>query len=316
MTDETPIDEIAADLSSRIAGVKIAEPMSRYTTFRLGGPAAVFVEPASAEDLSVVAAAVAGLKVPTMVIGRGSNLLVSDDGFAGLVLRLGKAFDWIAEAPGGLRAGGAVLIPRLANWAARRSLSGLEFCVAIPASVGGAVKMNAGAHGASMQDVVKRVRLCDLSSGALQHFDVQDLKMSYRATSITQSSVVCEAQFALVQGERSRVLARMDSYREHRAATQPVEAPNAGSMFKNPEGLSAGKLIESAGLKGRRLSNAMVSDKHANFFLALDGANAQDVYDLMAHVQTTVRKSSGILLQPEVRVVGRFDTSRGQVLYS
>ena len=307
---------LAEELTGKGMRVKVDEPVARYTSFRLGGPALLFIEPASQEELSVIARETSKQGLPTLMIGRGSNLLISDAGFEGAVIRLGKAFEGIDNQDGLVRAGGAAPLPQVANWAARRSLSGLEFAIAIPASVGGAVRMNAGAHGSSISDVLFEATLCNMSDGAIRRLSPGDLGMSYRHTNIGASSVVCAATFKLVAGAKASIMQKMDGYRAHRAQTQPTEAPNAGSMFKNtPEG-SAGALIESAGLKGLARGGARVSEKHANFFLAPEGTTAQDVYDLMAVVQATVKESVGVLLEPEVSLVGRFDESRGSVIRS
>jgi UDP-N-acetylmuramate dehydrogenase len=308
VTATSSLDETAAALERAVRGkVRRDFPISRFTSFRLGGPAAVLVEPADAEDLAAVGRVLSKTELEPLVIGRGTNLLVSDDGYEGVVIRLGKPFEWIRSEDSELEAGGSTPLPQVANRAARLSLTGLEFAIAIPATVGGAVKMNAGAHSSSVSDILGSATICRLAAGELKTVNPEDLAMGYRESSLGASDVVTSARFRLEPGDREEILGRMESYRTHRSTTQPVEAPNAGSMFRNPAGDTAGRLIEAAGLKGRRAGGAEVSQKHANFFLALPGARAQDVYDLMALVQKAVKRESGVLLIPEVRLAGRFN---------
>jgi UDP-N-acetylmuramate dehydrogenase len=297
---------LKSEVSGRVTG---DESVANLVSFRVGGPAAIVVEPQDSQDLARVGQVLAGHNLPALVVGRGTNLLVADSGFAGVIVRLGKGFDWIRSEGSTIEAGGATPLPQVANRAARLSLEGLEFAIAIPAAVGGAVRMNAGAHGASISDVVTSALVCDLATGKLATLAREDLRMKYRETAVGPRQVVCSALFLLRKGDGAEISARMKKYRDHRLQTQPADAPNAGSMFRNPEDDTAGRLIEAAGLKGCRVGEAEVSMKHANFFLAHPGATAQQIYDLMAEVQKRVLKHSGVLLIPEVRIVGRFDES-------
>lgn len=281
-------------------------PIAPLTSFRVGGRAALLVEAGDEGDLGTVASALSRAKVPLLVLGKGSNVLVSDAGFPGVVLMLGKGFEWVRGEGSLVDAGGNTPFPRVANWAARRSLTGLEFSVAIPATVGGAVRMNAGAYGSSVADVLHAARIFRIDRGDAVELTPDELGMGYRTTSIGDREVVCSAAFRLGEGDPAVIRETMSAHRDHRARTQPADAPNAGSMFRNPEGSSAGAVIEQAGLKGSRVGGAEVSAKHANFFLANPGARAQDVYDLMVEVQRGVEDRSGVLLVPEVRVVGEF----------
>jgi UDP-N-acetylmuramate dehydrogenase len=302
------IGEALEELRAAVRGRVVAEePIAPLTSFRLGGPAGILVEAESEDDLLAIAAARARHQLPVLALGRGTNLLVSDRGFRGIVLRLGAGFDWIAGEGRMVEAGSATPLPRVANWAARRGLAGLEFATAIPATVGGGVRMNAGAHGGSMADVLVSARVCRMSEQRVVAMPAGMLRLRYRETVLTADDLVCSARFELSEESTAGILARMAGYRAHRAATQPVEAPNAGSMFRNPEGDSAGRLIEAAGLKGHRVGAAEVSTKHANFFLAHPGATAQQVHDLMALVQRTVRDRFGVVLVPEIRIMGEFD---------
>lgn len=303
------LTELAEILERELPGrVRRDVAVAPMTSFRVGGNAAIVVEPGSAEDLATAGREIGRHGADTLVLGRGTNLLVSDRGYKGVLIRLGKAFDWINEiGEARLEAGGATALPQVANRAAKMSLSGLEFAIAIPASVGGAVRMNAGAHSASVADVLESAKVCRLHAGELVDLGPAELGMIYRHTALGPADVVCSARFQLRRGPRESIAAKMAEYREHRSETQPVEAPNAGSMFKNPDGDTAGALIEKSGLKGLRAGNAEVSKKHANFFLAHPGATAQEIYELMTKVQTIVKEKFGVLLYPEVRPIGEFE---------
>lgn len=286
-------------------------PIAPYTSFRLGGNAALLVEADDEEALEVLGVVLREEDLSVLILGRGTNVLISDQGFEGVVVRLGKGFNWTSADGSRLMAGGMVPFPRLANRAARLALTGLEFAVAIPATVGGAVRMNAGAHGRSVSDVVVSAGIVSLDGGARKAFSAADMGMEYRRTALGPLDVVTSATFALRVGNSEDIASTMNQYRKHRAETQPAEARNAGSMFKNPSDSSAGWLIEQAGLKGARVGGAEVSRKHANFFLAHSGATAQDVFDLMGHVQARVLELSGTLLEPEIWPVGHFDHRGG-----
>jgi UDP-N-acetylmuramate dehydrogenase len=287
--------------------VRASAPLAPFTSLRVGGPAAVLVEPRDEDELTRVAALLAGTPgTPVLVLGRGTNLLVSDEGFPGVVIRLGAGFEWIAAEGTTVEAGGGAPLPKVANYAARRRLAGMEFAVAIPATVGGGVRMNAGAHGSSISSVLVRARILRIESGVKETLSRETLTFKYRESSLAASDVVCAAAFALTPADAEDIAARMEAYRVHRSETQPAEAPNAGSMFRNPQGASAGALIEAAGLKGAGEGPVAVSTRHANFFLARPGATAQQVHDLMVRVQRTVEERCGVVLVPEVRVVGRF----------
>jgi UDP-N-acetylmuramate dehydrogenase len=303
-----PAAGLAEEFRQAVAGtVTFGAPLAPTTSFRLGGVAAVLVEAAGEADLVATARIAAREGMAVLALGRGSNVLISDRGFPGAVVRLGKGFEWIRADRAGLQAGGAVPLGKLANWAARRALGGLEFAVAIPGSLGGAVRMNAGAHESCFADVLDWVRMYHLGAPASEVVPAAGLAMGYRSTSLGPDDIVCAARLALRPGDAREIGGRMQRYRDHRAATQPSAARNAGSMFRNPPGASAGRLIEEAGLKGLRLGGAEVSPLHANFFLAHAGATAQDVYRLLAAVQEQVLESSGVLLVPEVRLVGSFE---------
>jgi UDP-N-acetylmuramate dehydrogenase len=224
------------------------------------------------------------------------------------VLRLGPRFSYIEPTgENGLTTGAATPMPQVANWAARRGLAGLEFAISIPGSVGGAVRMNAGAHGRETGDSLEETRILDLDSTNVSEKKPADLDLSYRHSNVTSRQVVLEARFQLTPEDPEGVRERMETYRKHRAETQPGALQNAGSVFKNPPGDHAGRLVEAAGLKGFGKGNASVSDLHANFFIAREGSRAQDVYDLVHAVKAKVKEEFGVDLTPEIRFVGHFD---------
>lgn len=312
------MEEVAALLEERLEGrVEVGRRLAPLTTYRLGGPAALYVEPRSLDDLKALGEILRARwpeGVPILPLGRGSNVVVSDAGFDGVVIRMGQEFARIdAAGDAGLDAGAATSLPMLANWAARRGLSGLEFTVAIPGSVGGAVRMNAGAHGAAIADHLESVRIFTLEGMELLQRAAADLDLGYRRSSLRETDVVIEARFALLPEDASAIRERMESYRRHRAETQPGALQNAGSVFKNPPGDSAGRLVEAAGLKGFRVGGAAVSELHANFFIASEGAAAQDVFDLVRAVKERVLQAFGVELETEIRFVGPFDSEDGPV---
>ena len=301
---------LAPRLHDRARGtVQTDYPLSGLTTYRVGGPALVYFEPADVDDIRMLGHELAGERdVPVLVLGRGSNLVVSDSGFPGVVVRLGMSFSWIkADGPSRMVAGSATPLPMLANWAARRGLAGVEFAIAIPGSVGGGVFMNAGAHGGEISDALYDVGIYDLGSNSLARRETPELGMAYRHSELDEKQVVLDARFILQADDEAAVRARMDAYRKHRAETQPGALQNAGSTFKNPVGDSAGRLVEAAGLKGHRVGGVSVSELHANFFIAEEGSTSQEVFDLVHEVRRLVAERMGVELEPEVHFVGAFD---------
>ena len=281
--------------------------MAPLTTFRIGGPAALFLELESESDLVAAGRAVVETDLPVIVVGKGSNILVSDAGFPGLVLRLGKGFRWAARAGQEISAGGSMPLPALAGIAARHGLSGIEFGVAIPATFGGAVRMNAGAHGREMATVLERVDVFVLREGEIVRIAAVDAGFAYRRSTLPEDAVVIGATVVLEPGEVGAIRELMDEAREWRRRTQPLAEPNCGSVFKNPEHAHAATLIEQAGLKGRSVGRASISRKHDNFIVAEPGAKAADVVTLIGQVRQLVREQTGILLEPEVHLVGEVD---------
>ena len=313
------LNALAGRLSQRARGpVQSNYPLSGLTTYRVGGPAGIYFEPVDVDDVGVLGEVLHDAPdTPVLVLGRGSNLVISDAGCPGIILRLGMSFSWIrANDDGqggrdtGMVAGSATPLPLLANWAARRSLTGLEFAVAIPGSVGGGVRMNAGAHGGEIVDTVRAATIFDVRTRKVAQWGTSDLGLTYRHSELADHHVVLDATFQLSFDDETAVRTRMESYRKHRAETQPGAVQNAGSTFKNPPGDSAGRIVEAAGLKGFRVGGVAVSDLHANFFIAAEGARAQDVYDLVHEIRRLVRERMGVELHPEVRFVGDFARTR------
>lgn len=284
-------------------GVELAP----FTTFRVGGPSSLFLEASSEEDLAAVAAAVRATGLPVLVLGRGSNLLISDHGFPGLALRLGPGFRWAVVEGRELRAGAAMALPALAGLALQHGLTGLEWAVAVPASLGGAVRMNAGAHGVEMAEVLRTAEVFDLVAGERTTVRAEEAGFRYRGSDLPDPGVVVAATLRLRAGAPEQIRARMDEIREWRRRHQPLAEPNCGSVFKNPPNDAAARLIERCGLKGFAIGGARISTKHANFIVTRPGARAEDVAALICAVQDRVAESTGILLSPEVHLVGAFD---------
>jgi UDP-N-acetylmuramate dehydrogenase len=285
--------------------------LAALTSFRLGGPAALYVEAGGESDLAAAAEAVAAADVPWMVLGKGSNVLISDQGYPGLVIRLGKAYRWAARDGFRIRAGGSMPLPALAGVALTHSLSGLEFGVAIPASLGGAVRMNAGAHTHSMEDVLDEIELYSISEAARSVLRTADAGFGYRRSSLPAGSIVVGATMQLRAGGPDDIRGDMEAARSWRRATQPLAEPNCGSVFKNPPADHAARLVEAAGAKGMAVGGAVISEKHANFIVARPGATASDVYRLIERVSALVRDRFGVQPEPEVQRVGDFDMASG-----
>ncbi len=281
-------------------------PLAPLTTFRIGGPAALYLEVESDDDLVAAGQASATAELPVLVLGKGSNVLVSDTGFSGIVLRLGKPFRWAARQGSELTAGGAMPLPALSGVALLHHLAGLEFGVAIPATLGGAVRMNAGAHDRSISDVLAAMEVFSLPEGARRWIPAEEARFEYRTSALGDESVVVGARVRLAPGEPERIRELMDEAREWRRRTQPLAQPNCGSVFKNPPGDHAARLVEAIGAKGLRVGGVEVSTKHANFIVADRGARAGDVAELIQQIQARVADSFGVALETEVRFVGEF----------
>ena len=297
---------LAAEVDARVPGcVRTAASSAELTTYRCGGPLAVLVRIERLADLSSLAPVFsAAPDIAVLVIGRGSNVLVADRGFDGVALVLGSEFDdvLIREPRNNVEAGGAVALPVLARRCASSGVGGLEFFVGIPGSVGGAVRMNAGGHGAETKDVIVEARVADLNQGTVEIWPPSALRLGYRSSAVGPRSIVVGATFAGHLDDPDDCNARIDEIVRWRREHQPG-GQNAGSVFTNPPGDAAGRLIDSCGLKGRRVGGAVVSEKHANFFVAEPGARADDVFALIRTVQREVAQQTGVQLEPELRLV-------------
>ena len=278
-------------------------PLDKYTTLRVGGPADYFAEPSSETELTALLDAAKEAEIPVLLMGNGSNLLVRDGGFRGLAIRLGKAFSRIEPWEQGLKAQAGALLSALACEAANESLTGLEFAQGIPGTVGGGVYMNAGAYGGELGKRIESVTVLD--QGTVLEIPSGEMRFGYRhSRAMEENWIVLGARFRLEKGEKEQIDAAMRDFAARRKDKQPLNYPSAGSFFKRPEGHFAGALIEKAGLKGKQVGGAQVSEKHAGFLINAGGASADDFLALMKLVQDTVRKESGVLLEPEVRIVG------------
>lgn len=286
-------------------------PFGARTTYRVGGPAALLAEPANEDELLDLARTIAAIPVPVMVLGRGSNILVADAGFAGLVVVMDTGFDGLTIDGVKVCAGGSVNLPVLARRTAVAGLSGLEWAVGVPGSVGGAVRMNAGGHGSDTAATLISYRWVDLRTATAGEAPASDLQCGYRHTRLSSTDVVVSATHRLVEGDPGQSAATIAEIVKWRRANQPGGS-NAGSVFTNPPVSSAGRLIEESGLKGFRLGSAEISPKHANFIQADEGGSADDVARLIAHVQAEVAKVKGVLLTTEVRLIGFGHPEQGE----
>ncbi len=284
--------------------VRLNEDMALHTTFRLGGPADVFVCPTSADELSAVLKYLAKQPIPLLIIGRGSNLIVRDGGIRGVVVKLGEGFDHVTIEGTYITAEAGVALAALSWKAAEASLAGFEFAAGIPGSLGGALVMNAGAYGGEMCQVVDWVDCMD-RGGNVRRRSNAEMEYAYRHSILHDTDeIAIGAGLNLRAGVREEIETQIKELNARRASKQPLNWPSAGSVFKRPPGNYAGPLIESAGLKGFRIGGAMVSELHANFIVNVGGATAADVLAVIEHVQQTVLAQHGIKMEPEVRVVG------------
>ncbi len=297
------VDELAALGRALGPDAHRDHPLGALTTYRVGGPAALFVEPRDEGHLVEVGRALAGLGVPVLVVGKGSNLLVSDRGFPGLAVAVGSGFDTLAIEGERVTAGAGLSLPVLARRTAAAGLSGLEWAVGVPGSVGGAVRMNAGGHGSDTAATLVAYRWVDLCSGTVHESSAETLGFGYRHSELAPTDVVVSCVHQLEPGDPAEGKAAIDEIVRWRRANQPGGS-NAGSVFTNPPGDSAGRIIDACGLKGFRLGTAEVSPRHANFIQADPGGSADDVLALIDHVRSVVAEATGVTLRTEVRLVG------------
>ncbi|WP_308001462.1 UDP-N-acetylmuramate dehydrogenase [uncultured Parolsenella sp.] len=305
-SERNPIDR---ELFEQLVGaehVRANEPMSAHTTFKVGGPADLYVEPQTMAQLIHVIRACREDDAPYFVLGLGSDLLVGDGGFRGVMVACPAGLDDIEVSGTRIICQPGAAIADVSRAAEEHGLTGLEFACGIPGSVGGAVFMNAGAYDGCIADVLASATLLG-QEGDVFDLPVEDLDLGYRTSRVrAQGLVVLSATFALTPGDKWDICAKMADLTERRQAKQPLELPSAGSTFKRPEGHYAGKLITDAGLKGYRSGGAAVSTKHAGFVVNLGGATAADVRAVIAHVQDEVQRQFGVHLEPEVRFIGEF----------
>lgn len=288
------------------------EPMAKHVTFRTGGPADWYAYIESVQMLKDVVALCKQHQVPYHVIGNGSNLLVSDAGVEGVVLRLAGEFDEITlqeSVPEGIcyvTAGAGAMLSRLAMAAGKKGFTGLEFAGGIPGTVGGAVLMNAGAYGGEIKNSIVAADVLT-EEGEVKRIEAADLQLSYRHSALMESGdIILRAYFSLTVQPKIQIFAEMESYKKARQEKQPLEFPSAGSTFKRPTGHFAGKLIQDAGLSGFRVGGAQVSTKHAGFVINEKNATSTEIYELILQVQKTVKEKFGVTLEPEVRFLGQF----------
>jgi len=328
--DAGALEAAAAELADRCPGrVSRDLPLAPMTTFRLGGPAALFLRAERDADLAALAGVVAATRLPLLVVGRGSNLLVADAGWPGVVLHLGQRFRR-AEVDGTeLEAGGAMPLPGLAARSAAASLGGMAFAVAIPGTVGGGVRMNAGAHGTELADRLVWADVVQVAdpppAGGPEaateprrlppeptRVKPHELGFGYRRSALPPGAVVTAARFALTPASEVAVRAEIDEARRWRRDNQPVNQPNCGSVFANPQEMAAGRVLEVLGMKGERSGGARISEIHANFIVAADGARAADVLALIRRAMRRARDELGITLRTEVQLVGDFAEGSGE----
>lgn len=292
-------------LEANVGKVWVNEPLSNHTTWKIGGPADILFQPKNKEGLLSGIRAIKAENVPYRVIGRGSNLLVRDSGIRGVVIKMGDGFDHLEITDNVVRVGAGYSFIKLATVVGKTGRTGLEFAGGIPGTVGGAVYMNAGAHGSDVSRVLQSAEIL-FDDGELAILSKEELNFSYR-TSILQRErrgICLEATFQLKHKDRKDVVLEMATHKEYRRKTQPLQLPSCGSVFRNPTPYSAGQLIEEAGLMGYRVGDAQVSLLHANFIVNLGSASASDVLTLIEHIQTTIRSMYGVDMHPEVQVVG------------
>lgn len=285
--------------------ILVNEPMSKHTTFRIGGNADVFVSPEILQVSKIMALA-KEYDVPVTVIGNGSNLLVGDKGIRGLVLSFGKEAEEIELDGRCMTVGAGTILAKVATEAARNGLTGLEFAAGIPGSLGGAIVMNAGAYDGEMKDVVISAKVLT-PEGEVLELSKEELELSYRHSCIPEKGyIVLEATLELSHGEEVAIREKMEDFRNRRIDKQPLEYPSAGSTFKRPEGYFAGKLIQDAGLRGYQVGGAQVSEKHCGFVINKGNASAADVLQLIEDVQRIVYDTFQVELEPEVKMMGEF----------
>ena len=288
------------------AKVLVNEPMASHTTFRIGGPADYFVMPETVEEVAAVLKLCKEEEMPYFILGNGSNLLVGDKGFRGVVIQLYKNFDELQIEGTTVTAKSGAMLIRVAKESGKAGLTGLEFASGIPGTIGGAMVMNAGAYGGEMKDVVSAVTVLK-KHGEIKTLTGDEMNFRYRGSVVEDEGyIVLEAVMELKKGNLEEIQARIEELSIQRKTKQPIEYPSAGSTFKRPEGYFAGKLIQDSGLRGYKVGGAQVSEKHCGFVINAGGATAADVMQLMQDVSDKVNAQFGVTLEPEVKRIGEF----------
>ena len=286
--------------------VYVDEPMKKHTTFRVGGPADYFVVPKTKEEVKNIVALCREFDMPYYVLGNGSNLLVGDKGYRGVIIQIYKEMNHIQVEGDRMKVQAGALLSKIGSAAFEAGLTGFEFAAGIPGTMGGAVVMNAGAYGGEMKDVLFSVTVLT-PEGEVLTLSNKELELGYRTSIVAKKNyIVLDVTLALQKGEKDAIKARMDELRIQRTTKQPLEYPSAGSTFKRPEGYFAGKLIQDAGLRGFQVGGAQVSEKHCGFVINKENATAADVLELMRQVSAIVKEKFGVELEPEVKRLGEF----------
>lgn len=286
--------------------IYVDEPMKKHTTFRVGGNADFFVTPKTKDEVRAVISLCKEEKIPYYILGNGSNLLVGDKGYRGVIIQIYKEMNAIEVNGEAIKVQAGALLSRVGASALEAELSGFEFASGIPGTMGGAVVMNAGAYGGEMKDIIKTVTVLTPDGEELV-LGNEELELGYRTSIIAKKGyIVLEAVVSLEKGNREAIKARMDELKVQRTTKQPLEYPSVGSTFKRPEGHFAGKLIQDAGLRGFQVGGAQVSEKHCGFVINKDNATAADVLELMRQVSAIVKEKFGVDLEPEVKRLGEF----------
>jgi len=298
------------ELSKNIKGkILFRVPLSRYTSLRVGGPADIMIYPSDVMELQKVICFSQTQAIPYFVIGRGSNLLIKDGGLKGIAIRLSLGFKRIKllnrsrNHTSVLVVEAGVSLTRLLKFCIGKGLSGLEFLSDIPGSIGGALAMNSGAQGRQMKDVTKSLALLTPQTEVIER-STKHLNFEYRKLHLPTGTIILQAQILMKHRSKKIILSEVEKIKKWRRQTQPLNLPSAGSVFKNPIGKSAGQLIEQTGLKGFRVGNAEISEKHANFIVNLGGATAKDILSIMKTIQNRVYQKTGIRLEPEIKIAG------------
>ncbi|MBQ8317108.1 MAG: UDP-N-acetylmuramate dehydrogenase [Lachnospiraceae bacterium] len=281
---------------------KSNELMSGHTTFRIGGPAKYFFTPETDDEIVKIIDICKAHNIRYLIMGNGSNMLFSDQGFDGAIIQIYNNYNLIDVQEDGIYANAGALLSKLAALARENSMTGMEFAAGIPGTLGGAVVMNAGAYGGEMKDIIEYVDVLE-SDGTVKRYNCENMEFGYRKSIISDDKIVLGAKLRLAKGDKTLIQAKMDELKIARTSKQPLELPSAGSTFKRPEGYFAAKLIDDSGLRGYKSGGAMVSEKHCGFVVNYDKATCKDVLEVIEHVQDVVEEKYGVRLEPEVKII-------------